>query len=141
MAFGPKPRDFSTELPRKIYDLAWRTALSYRYRRGQLIIVDEIEDLQKTSPTLTKEIFEVNGWGRDHGRSLIVTESIRKNLFQGLSLVGEQGRALERWDVDVKDLLEQGRIIVEKPVLDKILAEHQSDLVGIRRVVSPTINE
>ena len=35
VAFGPKPRDFSTKLPRKIYDLAWRTALSYRYRRGE----------------------------------------------------------------------------------------------------------
>lgn len=34
VAFGPKPRDMSTKLPRKIYDLAWRTALSYRYRRG-----------------------------------------------------------------------------------------------------------
>src|SRR5690242_9859770 len=31
-SFGPHPRDFSTELPRKMYDLAWRTALSWRYR-------------------------------------------------------------------------------------------------------------
>src|SRR5436305_4289693 len=40
VAFGPHPRDFSTKLPRKIYDLAWRTALSYRYKKGELIILD-----------------------------------------------------------------------------------------------------
>jgi large subunit ribosomal protein L4 len=32
-------------------------------------------------------------------------------------------------DVDVKDLLGMGRIIIEKTALDKILREHRSDLV------------
>ena len=34
VAFGPKPRDFATGLNRRVYDLAWRIALSYRYRTG-----------------------------------------------------------------------------------------------------------
>lgn len=38
-------------------------------------------------------------------------------------------------DVDVKDLLELGRIIIEKRALDSILNSHQTDLVGSARRV------
>merc|ERR1712098_950551 len=45
-SFGPHPRDFATGLPRKMYDLAWRTALSWRYRRGELIICENGMDIE-----------------------------------------------------------------------------------------------
>lgn len=38
--FGPKPRDFSFTLPLKIRWLAFRSALSEKYRRGQVSIID-----------------------------------------------------------------------------------------------------
>lgn len=128
MAFGPKPRDFATELPKKIYDLAWRTALSYRYSRGELLIMDNGMDLEYTEPAYVKQIFERHGWGKADRRSLLITRSIQQNLFQALQQVGEDGRALTEKEVDVKDLLEQGRIIIERGALDKILRDHQSDL-------------
>ena len=130
MAFGPKPRDFSTKLPRKIYDLAWRTALSYRYRKGELIIIDEAMNIEFPETSYAKQIFERNNWGNADGRSLLVTELVRENLSLALRDAGEDGRLLAVQDVDVKDLLEMKRVIVEKGALDWMLAEHQSDLVG-----------
>ncbi|KAL4816942.1 ribosomal protein L4 domain-containing protein [Aspergillus spinulosporus] len=129
VAFGPHPRDFSTELPRKIYDKAWRIALSYRYRRGQLIIIDnEIGIPEDATPYLIKEIFKVNRWGREFGRSTLITDRVHEELFETVRSVGEDAKILDRGDVDVKDLLETGRLIVEKRALDRILKEHSRDL-------------
>ncbi|MCJ1433211.1 54S ribosomal protein, mitochondrial [Xylographa pallens] len=128
VAFGPHPRDFSTKLPKKMYDLAWRTALSYRYRRGELILVEDGVDIEMNEPRWIKQIMERNHWGNADGRSLIVTQGVRENLFQAIAGAGEDGRAKTEDDVDVKDLLELGRIIIERSALDGILRDHSSDL-------------
>ena len=129
-SFGPHPRDFATGLPRKMYDLAWRTALSYRYRKGELIICEDGMEIDYPEAEFVKEIFRHNHWGNENGRSLVITENFRQNLFEALSFAGEHGRAQTEQDVDVKDLLEMGRIIIEKKALDSILNDHQSDLVN-----------
>ena len=128
VAFGPHPRDFSTKLPRKIYDLAWRTALSYRYKRGELIVVRNDDDIEMNEPRWMKKIMERNHWGNADGRSLIVTRDMLPNLFAALSGCPEDGRVRTEADVDVKNLLEFGRIIIEKRALDSILKNHSSDL-------------
>lgn len=135
VAFGPKPRDFSTGLPKKMYDLAWRTALSYRYRRGELIIVRGKMEIGEGRAGLVGEIFERNGWGNAAGRSLLVCHGKRENLFKAMEGAGEHGRALQVDDVDVKNLLETGRVIVERHALAQMLREHSSDLVKPRAMV------
>ena len=129
VAFGPHPRDFSTRLPKKMYDLAWRTALSYRYKRGELVVVEDGMDIEFPKTRFIKQIFENNRWGNSDGRSLLVASGFRTNLFRALRHAGEDGKVLTGDGVDVKDLLEMGRIIVEKSALDGILRDHQSDLV------------
>ncbi|EEH40498.2 mitochondrial 54S ribosomal protein YmL6 [Paracoccidioides lutzii Pb01] len=129
VAHGPHPRDFSTKLPKKIYDLAWRTALSYRYQRGQLIIVnDNITFPRDVSPYWLEDVFEKNQWGKNFGRSLLITEVKKERLFMGVKEISRHGRVLDREDVDVKDLLETARLIVEKQALDRMLFWHSSDL-------------
>ena len=135
VAFGPKPRDMSTKLPRKIYDLAWRTALSYRYRRGELILVQKIEDIEMAESRWMEKIMEWNHWGKPDGRSLIVSRRVMPTLFEALNGAkggqpgaGQHGKIKEEADIDVKDLLEMGRIVIEKRSLDAILKNHSSDL-------------
>ncbi|KAF8852649.1 50S ribosomal protein-like protein L4 [Acephala macrosclerotiorum] len=135
-SFGPHPRDFSTELPRKVYDLAWRTALSWRYRRGELIVCEDGMDIEFPKTRFAKQIFEHNGWGQQDGRSLLITGGFRRNLFGAVRHAGEDGRVQMVREVDVKDLLELGRVIIEKRALDEILKEHQSDLVSKIKVNS-----
>lgn len=127
-AFGPKPRDFSTDLPRKIYDLAWRTALSYRYQKGELLIMEDGVDIEYSRTSFVKQIFDRNHWGNPDGRSLIITAFPAENLSEALEPAGDIGRVLTEEDVDVKDLLGMGRLIVEKSALDGLLRAHESDL-------------
>ena len=132
VAFGPKPRDHSTGLNRKVYDLAWRIALSYRYRRGQLFIVDEITNPQTDEPFFMKQIFDAHRWGNKDGRSLLVASKRRgwnKWFFTGVERIGEEGRMLTVDEVDVKNLLEMGRVVIEFEALNALLSRHSSDLV------------
>ncbi|MBV5316954.1 MAG: 50S ribosomal protein L4 [Desulfobulbaceae bacterium] len=41
--FGPKPRDYSYSLPKKVKRLALRMALSARNQEGNLIVIDQID--------------------------------------------------------------------------------------------------
>ncbi|KAL2760429.1 hypothetical protein ACRALDRAFT_1046401 [Sodiomyces alcalophilus JCM 7366] len=147
---GPTPRDFATHLNRKVYDVAWRTALSYRYRRGELLVCEDGMDL--TLPRdfrvlleggfvadelassyrrkWVEQILLANQWGRADGRTLFVTGSRRPALFDCMEDAGMHGRCLEVSDVDVKDLLEEGRVVVERSALREMLENHQSDLVS-----------
>ena len=133
VAFGPKPRDFSTKLPRKIYDLAWRTALSYRYKKGELVVVQKFDDHEVRGHRWMQEIMEWNHFSRPDGKSMVITRKSPANLFKMMN-TGEKGKggvhgeAISDADVDVKDLLSLGRLIIEKRALDTMLAEHSSDL-------------
>jgi large subunit ribosomal protein L4 len=131
VAFGPHPRDFSTGLQRKVYDLAWRTALSYRYNRGELTVVDNPISLESPlGARYLTNIFQGNGWGSGFGRSTLVTTAFRERLFRqmGLPEMLRHGVVKDMFDVDVKDLLTTGRIVIEKRALDTILKAHISDI-------------
>ena len=164
-AFGPHPRDFATRLPRKVYDLAWRTALSYRYRRGELVVCEDGMELAlpeeyhaRGSDGLAagagsapwwmqqpgkgdgkvlrdafrakwaRQVLDANEWGRAAGRSTFITAGPRRDLFAALEQIPRYGAALDVADVDVKDLLETGRLVVERAALLDMIERHQSDL-------------
>lgn len=128
VAFGPRPRDFSTELQKKVYDLAWRTALSYRYRKGELIIVDNAIEIESPSTRLLSDILKHHDKQRGKGRSLFVTLEERPMLEQALEDMG-RGEQVLLWDeVDVKNLLELSRIVIERDALHNILRAHQEDV-------------
>lgn len=120
---GPKPRDFSTDLPRKIYNLAWRTALSYRYRRGTLIVCENDLNLPSTKPEYTEAVIKYNNWGKENGSVLLITTSKRDPLFELMDTVGNW-KIREVKDVDVKNLLEPRRVFIEQDALGQILSQH-----------------
>ncbi|KAF1814943.1 ribosomal protein L4 [Eremomyces bilateralis CBS 781.70] len=152
VAFGPKPRDFSTDLPRKIYDLAMRTALSYRFRRGQLVVVQdhldipvefafgedgskeaqlfrELDDRRIGHITdVTREILQELGWGRNDGGSTFVTRGERKNLALGIKELKTAGQLITAEDVEIRDLLKMKRVVMEQSALNYLLRNHQSDI-------------
>ena len=133
--FGPHPRDFSTKLPRKMYDIAWRTALSWRYRKGDLIVCEDGLDLKYEQERFLRQVWAHNAWGRGNGRTTVVALGEKRNLWKAIEGAGKEGRALTVGEVDVKDLLETGRLVVEKAALDEMLRLHESDLVSKIRMI------
>jgi large subunit ribosomal protein L4 len=129
VAFGPKPRDFGTDLPTKIYDLAFRTALSYRYKKGELLVVDRLDIVGVHENSMERYVRDVLGWNRLE-KSLFVSKQRRHGLFDALEVEGMQNRAraMDVEMVDVKDLLSGGRIVVERSALETLFKQHEEDL-------------
>ena len=125
VAHGPKPRDFSTKLPRKIYDRAWRTALSYRYGRGELIIVNEMDLDSLRSADNLRELLDMNGLRP--GAPMLVPR-LAPMMKGEKEMDGLYARIRDSDDVDVKNLLEMRRVVIEKAALDLIFQKHSSDL-------------
>lgn len=97
-------------------------------------MVDRLQNQRTNATWWLKQIFERNAWGNDAGRSLLVSRWRGKSnnaLFLGMERIGVDGRMLEVNDVDVKDLLGMGRIVVEQKALNAMLKEHSSDLVPV----------
>ncbi|KAF3910926.1 hypothetical protein ABW20_dc0109406 [Dactylellina cionopaga] len=123
-AHGPKPRDFKTDIPRKVYDLAFRTALSYRYRKGELIIIGQAIQPDHSKTRYMRQIMLLNKWGAGNGKTLFITMTRRNNLWCGLNMLEHHGRCMKVEDVDVKDLLEMGRIVIEQHALEWLGEKH-----------------
>lgn len=148
-SFGPQPRDFGTKLNRKVYDKAWRTALSYRYRRGELIVCEDgmelplPEDFELVAAKRLQDglaetylekymigVLKNLGLGKKDGKTLFVTGDRRETLWNAMEKVPRHGRAMDLEDVDIKDLLELGKVVMEKSVLREMIEQHQSDLIS-----------
>lgn len=63
VAFGPKPRDFSTKLPRKVIQMGMRVALSARVKERGLGVVESLEWQVPKTKVLAARINEL-GWGK-----------------------------------------------------------------------------
>ncbi|KAH9825094.1 ribosomal protein L4/L1 family-domain-containing protein [Melampsora americana] len=63
VAFGPKPKDWSQGIQRKVWELGLRTVLSQRWRDGNLILVDRfsMNDIEYGSEQLA-ELITQKGW-------------------------------------------------------------------------------
>jgi len=126
VAFGPKPRDFSTKLPRKVIEMGMRVALSAKLREHSLGVVESLNwPGVKTGP-LAKRISELK-W--------------RKTLFvTGLDEVPEGlRRASSNIDgvevVTAKDLLVYDAVKWPRVVLDLAAAEWLERKLGKKTVV------
>lgn len=107
--------------------------MSYRFRRGELVVLEGEAEVERTgagSSRWLSEMLKWHRWTKRSGRSLFVTLEERPNLFEALKGEGvdKQARALELADVDVKDLLEGGRVIFERAALDMLFEQHTMDL-------------
>jgi large subunit ribosomal protein L4 len=69
VAFGPKPRNFATKLPRKVIQMGMRVALSARVKEHNLRIVESLEWPHTKTKDMVRRLDEL-GW--DH-KTLFVT--------------------------------------------------------------------
>ena len=76
--FGPKPRDYSFKLNKKVKLLARKSALSYKVKNNGLIIVD---NLSMETPK-TKELLSIIKNLKSEGKKLLfVLPEVNKNVY------------------------------------------------------------
>jgi large subunit ribosomal protein L4 len=77
VVFGPKPRDYSIKVPRKVKALAFRKALSERLLAGDVVVIDELALGSHKTKDFVRTIGTLAGEAKT---TLLVTERVDNNL-------------------------------------------------------------
>lgn len=87
--FGPKPRDYTQKLNKKVVSLARKSALSYKAKANQIIVV---EDFNFEAPK-TKEFSKIlNSLQLKGKKTLLLTNGTLENVYKS-------GRNIERVNI------------------------------------------
>ena len=115
IALGPKPRDYSYELPKKVKRLALKSAFSTKVADNDLIVVDNIA----VEGFKTKAVVEMlSKLGADK-KALIVMPELDQKLIKSAANIPGVKTALVN-TINVYDILNYDKFIVAKGVLEKI---------------------
>lgn len=114
VAFGPKPRDYSFKLNRKVKKQAIAMAMSARQQEGNLIIVDQFSmDAIKTKDFVgIMKVLDVEN-------ALIVADAGNEELNKS-SRNANGYKVLPAEGVNVYDILLHKKLILVQPVIDSL---------------------
>lgn len=112
--FGPKPRDYSYSLPKKVRRLALKMALSARNQEGNLVVIDDF-----TLPAIkTKDFVKVMA-NFNFDNCLIVTGEVDDQI--GLSSRNAVGyKVLPVAGLNVMDILKHSKLMLVQSSLAKL---------------------
>ncbi len=114
VAFGPKPRDYSFKLNRKVKKQAISMAMSARLQEGNLIVIDQFSmDAIKTKDFVT--IMKV----LDVENALIVADNDNEELSKSSRNVNGY-KVLPAEGLNVYDILLHKKLILVQPVIDSL---------------------
>lgn len=116
--FGPRPRNYSFKLNKKLKKLARCSALSYKAKDGSIKVVENIE---MNSPK-TKEFSEIlKSLNSNDKKTLMVVSDLNNTLY--LSSRNLRGaKVVTASDINTYDLMNSSSILVTEGALEKIEA-------------------
>jgi large subunit ribosomal protein L4 len=111
--FGPIPRDYRSAIPRKVRQLARRSALNARAREGALFVVDALAFQAPKTRVLADLLIKLGLTGR---RVLVLSNGGNKNLYlSGRNLPDVE---VSSWgDATAYDILRSDTVVVEQGAL------------------------
>jgi large subunit ribosomal protein L4 len=114
VAFGPKPRDYSFKLNRKVRQQAVSMALSARFQEGNLVVLDDFS----MDEIKTKDFVNImNVLDVDNG--IIVTDTATEKLTKSSRNVNGY-KVMSSEGLNVYDLLLHKKVILLKPVIESL---------------------
>ena len=112
--FGPKPRDYSFSLPKKVRRLALRSALSSKLQEATLIVVDDINLAEVKTREMVKLLKALNV----NKKALVVTAETDDNVVRSARNI-EGVKALQVEGLNVLDLLRHDFLVITKAAVTK----------------------
>jgi len=115
ITFGPRPRDFAQDTPKKVRRLAVRSALSAKAADGKVIVV---ESLQLEAPK-TSAVAELLDRLPVAGKTLIVTPAPEALLVRSAANL-PQVKVIAAASLNVHDVLTTDYVVLTKPAVDAV---------------------
>ncbi len=112
VTFGPKPRDYSFKLNRKVRQQAVAMALSARYQEGNLVVLDDftMEAIKTKEFVSIMEVLELNN-------ALIVVNNENDELSKSSRNVPGY-KVMKSDGVNVYDILLHEKLVVLQPAIE-----------------------
>ena len=119
VVFGPTPRDYRTDIPRKVRQLARKSALNARAREGALHVV---ERLAFRSPKTAQLAGLLGSLGLDGRKALVLTAGHNPNAYlSGRNLPSVEVMAYP--EASAYDILWSEAVVVEEGALTGVMPE------------------
>jgi large subunit ribosomal protein L4 len=113
IVFGPEPRDYRTRLPRKVRQLARRSAFNARAREGALLVV---EGMSFEAPKTKQLAGLLEKLGLEGKKVLVLTNGLNRNLYlSGRNL--PSASVMSFADASAYDVLWSDAVVVEQAAL------------------------
>ena len=114
--FGPKPRDYTQSVNKKVKRLARRSALSYKIKGEQLMIVDDFNfDAPKTKD-FANILTALNLKGK---KSLLLTSGLLENVYKSGKNIPKIN-ILEANKASTYDILNNQMLVIQKSAVQVI---------------------
>jgi large subunit ribosomal protein L4 len=113
---GPKPRDFSKKVNKKVSKLSLRKALSERLKAGDVLVVD---DLKLAAPKTKEFVGVLRGLGVDGGTTLVVVSGADDSVERASRNVLGVGLATGT-SVNTYELLRYDKLVFTKEAFAQV---------------------
>jgi len=115
IVFGPKPRDFSYRLPRKVRKLAMKSALSSKVLENNLIVVDQLSFDEPRTKQMVATLQALNS-GK---KTLVITADGDANITKSArNIPGVKPLRVDY--INVYDLLKYDTLLITKDAVAKV---------------------
>jgi len=115
-AFGPKPRDYRTEMPKKQRRAALVSALSLRASEGAVSVVDSLTMATPKTGTVAAMLRQLGLAGR---RTLLVIDAADERVWKSCRNIHNLETTLAH-QLNAYDLLATDAVVFTAPALDKV---------------------
>jgi large subunit ribosomal protein L4 len=119
-AFGPKPRDYTQKLNKKVKDLARKSALSVKAIGGNVVI---LEDFTLDHPKTQEYANVLKNLNLQGTKTLFLTGEYDKNLYLSSRNVPDS-RVIHARDANPYEIMRAARLIVSESALKVIQELH-----------------
>lgn len=115
IVFGPHPRSYATKLPKKVRQLALRSALSSKVEAGNIIVLDNL-DMEQPK---TQEMVAILTNLKVDRKALVVTAEMIPNVEKSArNIVGIT--PMDAAGINVYDLLAHDKLVITRDAVAKV---------------------
>lgn len=118
--FGPKPRDYSITVNKKVKKLARISALSYKAKENAITIIDNIKFEQ---PKTKQYIDFLKNFNLENKKTLLITPEIDKTLYLSARNI-KNTKVISASEINTYDILNAENLIITEnatPIIESIL--------------------
>lgn len=114
--FGPRPRNYRQELPKKVSKLARKSALSYKVKDEQLIVVEDFHFEEPKTKEFVKFLDAIKASGK---KTLLLTNGNSEILYKSGRNIPKV-KILEASKVSTYDILNNQVLVMQKGAVEII---------------------